>query len=113
MIFEKDFRNLLLPSNFKRIPLIVYSSPRVVPKDLTNDATADANSFQIVRIYNDANGNSLIDKTETFEVLVQVNALDTVGPNQEFQIEIKPPQGATYTVHRKAPPAISTIMTLV
>jgi archaeal flagellin FlaB len=93
--------------------LIVYSSPRVVPKDLTNDATADANSFQIVRIYNDANGNSLIDKTETFEVLVQVNALDTVGPNQEFQIEIKPPQGATYTVHRKAPPAISTIMTLV
>jgi archaeal flagellin FlaB len=95
--------------------LIVYSSPRVVPKDLTNDTTADANSFQIVRIYNDANGNgnSIIDKTETFEVLVQVNALDTVGPNQEFQIEIKPPQGATYTVHRKAPPAISTIMTLV
>jgi archaeal flagellin FlaB len=93
--------------------LIVYSSPRVVPKDLTNDTTADANSFQIVRIYNDANGNSLIDKTETFEVLVQVNALDNVQPNQEFQIEIKPPQGATYTIHRKTPPSISAIMTLV
>jgi flagellin FlaB len=93
--------------------LIVYSSPRVVPKDLTNNTTANANNFQIVRIYNDANSNYLIDRTETFEVLVQINALDTVGPNQEFQIEIKPPQGATYTVHRKAPPAISTIMTLV
>ena len=93
--------------------LLVYSSPRVVPKDLTNNTTADANSFQIVRIYNDANGNSLVDKTETFEVLVQVNALDTVGPNQEFQIEIKPPQGATYTIHRKALPSISAIMTLV
>ncbi len=95
--------------------LIVYSSPRVVPKDLTNNTTANANSFQIVRIYNDANGNgnSLVDKTETFEVLVQVNALDTVEPNQEFQIEIKPPQGATYTIHRKAPPSIGAIMTLV
>ena len=93
--------------------LIVYSSPRVVPKDLTNNTTASANSFWIARIYNDANGNYLIDKTETFEVVVQVDALDNVQPNQEFQIEIKPPQGATYTIHRKAPPSIGAIMTLV
>ena len=39
--------------------------------------------------------------------------LITVAANQEFQIEVKPPQGATYTIHRKAPAAISAIMTLV
>jgi archaeal flagellin FlaB len=93
--------------------LIVYSSPRVIPKDLTNNTTAGATNFQIVHIYNDANGNNLIDKTETFEVLIQINALDNVMPNQEFQLEIKPPQGATYTIHRKAPASISQIMTLV
>ena len=39
--------------------------------------------------------------------------LDDVEANEEFQVEIKPPQGATYTIHRKAPPAIATVMTLV
>ena len=66
-----------------------------------------------MKIYNNANSDYLIDKGEKFEIKVQVNSLDNVRPNQEFQIEIKPPQGATYTVHRKAPGAISAIMTLV
>jgi archaeal flagellin FlaB len=95
--------------------LLVYSSPRVAPKDLTNNTTAGASNFQIVRIFNSATvaPNYLVEKGEVFEVLIQVDAFDNVLPNQEFQIEVKPPQGATYTIHRKAPPAITAIMTLV
>ena len=95
--------------------LIVYSSPRVSPKDLTNGSTASATNFLVKRIYNSATvvPDSLVEKGEMFEILIQVNAFDSVMPNQEFQIEIKPPQGATYTIHRKAPPTITSIMTLV
>jgi archaeal flagellin FlaB len=92
--------------------LIVYSSPNKAPTDLLNGTSDDATHFRIVNRYN-ANTDYLIDKGEKFEVMVNVSSLDTVGVNQEFQVEVKPPQGATYTVHRKAPAAISAIMTLV
>jgi archaeal flagellin FlaB len=92
--------------------LIVYSSPNKVPTDLLNGTSDDATHFRIVNRYN-ANTDYLIDRGEKFEVMVNVSSLDTVGVNQEFQVEVKPPQGATYTVHRKAPAAISAIMTLV
>ena len=93
--------------------LIVYSSPNQAPTDLLNGSTADATHFQIVNRYNN-NTDYLIDRGEKFEVLVSISDVDTVGvgPNNEFQVEIKPPQGATYTIHRKAPPSISEIMTL-
>ncbi len=91
---------------------IVFSSPRIAPTDLLNGSTASASYFNITQRYN-SNGDYLIDRGEKFEVMVGISALDNVTANQEFQVEIKPPQGATYTVHRKAPPAISTIMTLV
>jgi len=92
--------------------LIVYSSPNVAPTDLLNGTNDDATHFRIVNRYN-ANTDYLIDRGEKFEVMVNVSSLDTVGVNQEFQVEVKPPQGATYTIHRKAPASISAIMTLV
>jgi archaeal flagellin FlaB len=92
--------------------LIVFSSPRVAPTDLLNNSTADDKNFTVVSKYN-ANSDTLIDRGEKFEILVNVSALDNITANQEFQVEIKPSQGATYTVHRKAPPAISEVMTLV
>jgi flagellin FlaB len=92
--------------------LIVYSSSRVAPTDLLNNSTADNKNYTIVNRYND-NGDYLIDRGEKFEVLVNVSALDNLTANRDFQVEIKPPQGATYTISRKAPPAISAVMTLV
>ena len=92
--------------------LIVYSSPNVAPTDLLNGTNDDATHFRIVNKYNN-NADNLIDRGEKFEIMVNVSSLDTVGVNQEFQVEVKPPQGATYTIHRKAPAAISEIMTLV
>lgn len=56
---------------------------------------------------------SVIDRGEKFEVLIQISDFDTVTENEEFKIEVKPPQGAAYAVHRRAPPAIDAIMTLV
>jgi len=93
--------------------LIVYSSPSKKPTELKNGTAADATQFLIKKRYNVVNNDYVIDRTEKFEILVSISALDDIKPNEEFQIEIKPSQGATYTVHRRAPPAIAAIMTLV
>jgi flagellin FlaB len=111
--------------------LITISAPGCPPKDLTlaagtyTDATstgiaADATHFGINDIYNDNGGtNLLIEKGEKFEVTVNLEdaiknapAGASIGVNGEFQVEIKPPSGATYTVTRRAPPSIAAIMTL-
>jgi len=102
--------------------LLVVSAPNIAPTELTLAAAADATHFAIVDRYNGggAAGNNLIDKFEKFELTVDLDAVanaavpaTSIGPNNEFQIEIKPPQGASYTVHRQAPPTISAVMTLV
>jgi archaeal flagellin FlaB len=92
--------------------LIVYSSPSRAPTELTNGTNATNTKFWIKNRFN-ANTDYLIDRGEKFEVLISISDLDDIQPNEDFQIEIKPPMGATYTVHRKAPAAISSIMTLV
>jgi flagellin FlaB len=85
-----------------------------LPSEGGTGIAAGAATFGIAAIYNDnGNENLLLEKGEKFEVNVDLNAVDSVGANEAFQLEIKPPQGATYTIRRTAPAAISPIMTLV
>ena len=87
--------------------LIVFSSPTVAPTELT----LINSGYSITTKYN-GNTDDILDKFEKFELKIPVNTYD-IGPNEEFQIEIKPPQGASYTIHRQAPPSIDAIMVLV
>ncbi|MFZ2499337.1 MAG: archaellin/type IV pilin N-terminal domain-containing protein [Methanosarcina sp.] len=87
--------------------LIVYSDPDTKPTELTLDS-----GFTVETRYNAATANNILDKFEKFEVNVPIAAYN-VGANDEFQLEIKPPQGASYTIHRQAPASIDAVMTLV
>jgi flagellin FlaB len=100
--------------------LIVVSAPNVKATELTLAGSAaaagtpDADSFAITKTYND-NGDNLIDKGEKFDIQIDLAAVANtvdIDENDEFQVEIKPPQGATCTIHRKAPPVIKAVMTL-
>jgi flagellin FlaB len=106
--------------------LITVSAPSSPPKDLTIANAAAFPSaagpavFGITQVYNDnGRNNLLLEKGEKFEVNIALDATilaaptgTSIEPNGEFQLEIKPPQGATYTIYRTAPPAITPIMTL-
>lgn len=95
--------------------LIVVSAPDISPVDLKLGATADAVNFAIADKFND-NDDELIDRFEKFEITINLNAIGgaaSITPNDQFQLEIKPPQGASYTIQRQAPPSIGAIMTLV
>jgi len=90
--------------------LIVYTDPGTKPTELTLGGTPGF-TIGADNKYN-ANTNDILEKGEKFQVDIDISSY-TVGPNEDFQLEIKPPQGATYTIHRTAPPSISDIMTLV
>ncbi|MGB9131317.1 MAG: archaellin/type IV pilin N-terminal domain-containing protein, partial [Methanosarcina sp.] len=82
--------------------LIVVSAPDISPVDLKLGATADAVNFAIADKFND-NGDELIDRFEKFEITINLNAIGgaaSITPNDQFQLEIKPPQGASYTIQR-------------
>ena len=86
--------------------LIIYTDPDTQPTELTL-----ASGFTIPAKYN-ANADDIIDRGEKFDINIPIVA-NAVAANGEFQLEIKPPQGASYTMHRRAPPAIAKVMSLV
>ncbi len=62
-------------------------------------------------------GSSMVDYGEVVQVEVlipygDVNGNGLVRPNEEFTIEIKPPQGASLAVTKRAPGSISSTMNL-
>ncbi len=100
--------------------LIVFSAPDVTPTDLVVGAPSSATAFAITNRFNGggAAGDNLLDRFEKFQIELNVNDIAnadggaSIGPNDQFQIEIKPPQGATYTLHRTAPPSIGAVQAL-
>ena len=50
---------------------------------------------------------------DKYKVIINVTALgDTLGANDEFKIELKPPKGAVLTLARRLPPALDPVMFL-
>lgn len=93
--------------------LIVFTARDRAPTDLTNGTyTAGSTTNFVVTERFNGNADYLLDKLEKFEITVPVDGYD-LGPNEDFQLEIKPPQGATYTIHRQVPPSITNQMVLV
>lgn len=86
--------------------LLIYTDPDTPPTELKNGG------FTIAGRYNaDSATDTILDRGEKFEINVPISSYD-VQANEGFQIEIKPPQGATYTIHRTAPASINDIMAL-
>ena len=95
--------------------IIVYSSTDIAPTELKISASAtpgDGTTYAITTKYNDnGNDDSILDKGEKFDVQI-ATANENIAANDEFQLQIIPPSGAPYIVARKAPPSITSIMTL-
>lgn len=100
--------------------LITFSAPDVTPTDLVVGDTSTATTFAITDRFNGggATGDNILDRFEKFQLEINVALVAAasdgaaIEANDGFQIEIKPPQGATYTLHRTAPPSISAVMSL-
>jgi flagellin FlaB len=83
----------------------------------TLGSVANATNFMVANKYGGDTDN-LLEKFEKFEIVVNVTkealgASTDLTANEKFQLEIKPPQGASVTVVRTVPASIDAIMTLV
>mgnify|MGYP006295567949 CR=1 FL=1 len=92
--------------------LIVFSATDQAPTDLTLGSEANDTNFIVVAEHNnETDANNLLERFEKAELRLNVSSFN-VESNEDFQVEIKPPQGASYTIQREAPPAIEKFMTL-
>jgi flagellin FlaB len=56
------------------------------------------------------NGNSLLEPGELIRITIDLAAAGiTVGPNQIFSFEVKPPTGSYLVIQRMTPPALETV----
>jgi archaellin len=58
----------------------------------------------------DADGDNLLERGEKAEIFVNPVNLD---PNDEFTIEVKPPEGTTLGIERTVPAAIYEVINLL
>jgi archaeal flagellin FlaB len=98
--------------------LLVVSAPGIPPSELTKGAAASATNFVISNKYN-ANADDILDPGEQFDLQIDLDAVAQaaptathIGTNQDFQVQIEPPRGAPYIVHRTAPAVLKAIMPL-
>jgi flagellin FlaB len=97
--------------------ILIVSATGIAPTELkldTSGAAPGAQTFVIKQKYKD-NSDNILDPGEQFDLQIDLNAVAGASPvtaNQNFQVQIEPPQGASFTLSRTAPPVISPIMTL-
>jgi len=76
----------------------------------------NATYFRVASKYG-GDSDDLLEKFEKFELEINVTkealgASTNITANEKFQLEIKPPQGASVTVVRTVPASIDSVMTL-
>ena len=77
------------------------------------DAVTVVNDVAYTTTVVTGNANALLEQGELIRVTINIAAAGaTVGPNQQFTLEIKPPTGSYLVVQRSAPPALAPIMQL-
>ena len=83
--------------------------------DLENNATKD--KFSVYWVVTE-NGDSYLEEFEKAQIYINLTAIYKDGntplePNDEFLIEIRPPEGAGYPIALKVPPTIDPTMVLL
>jgi len=89
------------------------------PGNLSKSATGDKYSvYWVITI----NGDSYLEEFEKAQIYINLTAIyerqeighnKTLKPNDEFLIEIRPPEGAGYPIALKVPPTVDATMVLL
>ena len=95
---------------------ITYSTSRNVSKleraadTLIDQDMVATGKWGVIRMANNDSIDLLLENQEQFTILV--NPIDRIFANQDFEIQIRPPVGAAYSITRSVPSKISGISAL-
>ncbi len=88
--------------------VISYRDPyNFIPNIYTANATSGVRVRQLT-----GDGDTALEYTEIWEIVIATPALASLNPNDQFSIEIKPAQGSILKVERRLPPVFDPVMDL-
>ena len=96
------------------------STPTTPPSNVVNVSFRNSAEAVIINEWSVcfigfSNNNNMLEDRELFRLWVPLNLTDTevvtnVGPNEKFDVEVKPPSGATIVLQRSTPATIEAVM---
>ncbi len=102
-----DFsRTTITYSNKDNVTLVQRSSSinSTSPNVVVDKSTVGQNEWAIVDIQNDdSDKGALLENQEQFTIYVKLDTPNYISKNEDFSIEIRPDQGAAYSIKRTAP----------
>jgi flagellin FlaB len=92
--------------------VISYRDPyNFVPNIYTaNDTDTTVTGVRVRQLTGD--GDTALEYTEVWEIVIGIPQLSALKPNDQFSIEIKPAQGSILKVERRLPPVFDPVMDL-
>ena len=92
--------------------VISYRDPyNFIPNIYTaNDTNSTVTGVRVRQLTGD--GDTALEYTEIWEIVIAIPALNDLRPNDQFSIEIKPAQGSILKVERRLPPVFDPVMDL-
>lgn len=93
--------------------VISYRDPyNFVPNIYTANFTGDppVTGVRVSQLTGD--GDTALEYTEVWEIVIAIEELSALKPNDQFSIEIKPAQGSILKVERRLPPVFDPVMDL-
>ena len=106
-----DFsRTTITYSNKDNVTLVQRSSSinSTSPNVVVDRSTVGQNEWAIVDIQNNESGDggALLENQEQFTIYVKLDTPNYISKNEDFSIDIRPDQGAAYSIKRTAPARI-------
>lgn len=92
--------------------VISYRDPyNFIPNIYTmNDTNVPVTGVRVRQLTGD--GDTALEYTEVWEIVIGISQLQSLKPNDQFSIEIKPAQGSILKVERRLPPVFDPVMDL-
>jgi len=92
--------------------VISYRDPyNFIPNIYTaNDTNPNVTGVRVRQLTGD--GDTALEYTEIWEIVIGIPELSGLRPNDQFSIEIKPAQGSILKVERRLPPVFDPVMDL-
>ncbi len=90
--------------------VIAYRDPETFIENIYTTALQTAGKIEVTEVTGD--GDSVLEYGEVWKVVIKIDELANLDPNEVFAVEIKPPIGSLLKVERRLPPAFDPVMDL-
>ncbi|HID05467.1 MAG TPA: hypothetical protein EYH45_02025 [Candidatus Caldiarchaeum subterraneum] len=90
--------------------VIAYRDTEVFLENIYTQDLQTAGKIEVSQVTGD--GDTVLEYGELWKIVIKIDELANLDPNEVFAVEIKPPIGSLLKVERRLPPAFDPVMDL-